>query len=92
MYANLLTGVKKDEFLLTQYTEEEDDNVKIFQIISVNGNDHYIDHSPYEPIDHSCFDNYIKFYRKQGLFPDRSNIESIGPLDSEDIRRLVYDS
>jgi hypothetical protein len=68
-------------------TDYEDDNRKFFQYITTpDGQEHWLDHSPYE---HASFDVYVEFFEKHGRFPTRQDINSCGPLRNEDVRNLL---
>jgi hypothetical protein len=80
-------------FILTEETDHEDDNVKIFHWISdIDGEQTMIDHSPYEHIDRETFARYCKFFEKHGRFPSRNDIQSCGPLHNEDLIKLTEEA
>ena len=83
-------GLERDGFKLHQDEEFEDDNRKIFHYITTpDGKDELVDHSPYEYLDQAAFDMYIAFYKHHGRFPNRKDMNSIGPINKDDLPGLV---
>lgn len=77
-------------FHLDQTEEREDDNSKIWHTLtSPSGQSVTLDHSPYEYIDTDTFRRYVLFFKQHGHIPTRRDINSIGPLHSEDVRKLT---
>ena len=77
-------------FHLRQQEEHEDDNIKIWHIVTLpNGEEQILDHSPYEMIDPETFKRYVLFYKENKYWPTRQNIRSNGPLHAEDIEKLT---
>ena len=78
--------------------EYEEDNVKIWHEVLVNGKGrksdnveypYYLDHSPYEQIDEETFHLYCLFYNEFSRFPNREDLNTHGPLNSEILDAFV---
>lgn len=67
----------------------EEDNIKLFQYITTpDGKEHWLDHTPYRRVTKADFELYVAFYKKHGRFPERADINSCGPLHSEDLETM----
>lgn len=77
-------------FHLKQEEEHEDDNSKLWHTVTFpNGKTEVLDHSPYELIDAETFKRYVLFFKEHKRFPTRQDINSIGPLNKEDVFKLT---
>jgi hypothetical protein len=77
-------------FRLTQEEEREDDNSKLWHTVYFpDGSQQTLDHSPYQLIDMETFKRYLMFYREHKRFPTRKDINSVGPLNNEDLLKLT---
>lgn len=82
--------IKLGPFTLKQHDDYEDDNIKTWHFVYKDGKEiATLDHSPYEQIDEDTFARYLAFYNKHGRFPSREDIDSNGPLNNDDVARLV---
>lgn len=77
-------------FHLTQEEEREEDNSKIWHTVTMpNGQKETLDHTPYEMIEPETFKRYVMFFKEHKRFPTRRDINSNGPIHSEDIDKLT---
>lgn len=84
-----IAGLSYLGFSLSQEEEREDDNIKIWHIVTTpTGEQRTLDHTPYEMISPEVFAHYVLFYKEHKRFPNRQDINSNGPIHSEDIEKL----
>lgn len=87
--------MKYKGFTLREYDDVEDDNIKTWHEVSFGEGEGYpavtfLDHTPYQSIDRSTFELYVEFYIREGRFPERSDIDSCGPLHKKDLVALGF--
>lgn len=79
-----------DEFSYECEEDREEDNVKLFQyIVTPDGERHWLDHTPYCELTKADLAAYVAFYKVHGRFPTRQDIDSCGPIHSEDLVALT---
>lgn len=80
-------------FTLEQYNEVEydGDNSKNFHFIHGPGlvRSHFQDWTPYAWMTFADFQIVVWFYTVTGRFPHRGDIDSCGPLHSEDLKGIM---
>lgn len=84
--AQVLLKVDTTGFSFDIEVEEQEDNRKFYQYIeSPDGKRHWLDHTPYRRLTQEDFEKYVAFYKAHGRMPNREDINSCGPLRSENM-------
>ena len=87
------------KFEYNSHREYEEDNVKIWHEVLVNGKGpdvevatnfpYFLDHSPYEAMDKDTFHLYCVFFLEFERFPSREDLNSCGPNHSKELREWI---